>query len=451
MFAWGLTLDEAVFLAKHNNKDLQTQREAVLKAGDECRNVRGSLLPQVTLSGNYYLKRTELPDATMNSIVKLEDLVETGLSDDATADDQTLIDNDKTIAGYVDKVVLPNRVDKTAGINAQLKVDQVLFMADLVNGLKVVKKAMSISEKQYRLQEREVVFTTNELFNQLLLLQEVVGIQQEALDIAKQHQAQVTTMFQQGLVSEYDKLRADLEVSKLEPDLIQAQNNYDIVATQFRNYVGWTDPELHLEGALTPPVDDKVTLDSCIAESREKRIEMDLSSINQDINRVIVENAREAYLPKVVLSGEWDKYTASTDTSIEGKEFGDQYQVGVGFSIPLFTGLSNQAKISKARSDLRKSEIQHRDLEEKIALQVRNSFQTRQHCFERLTVQQQNVALAQRGLEIAQSRYENHVGIQLEVLDAQLQLRSARLAYLNAAYDTIVSDLSLRKALGRDL
>jgi outer membrane protein TolC len=65
-------------------------------------------------------------------------------------------------------------------------------------------------------------------------------------------------------------------------------------------------------------------------------------------------------------------------------------------------------------------------------------------------VQQQNVALAQRGLEIAQARYENHIGIQLEVLDAQLQLRAARLAYMNAAFDATISDLSLHKAMGRD-
>jgi outer membrane protein TolC len=451
ILGWGLTIDQAVDMARQNNKDLQNERESVRRAEAECRNVRGSLLPQITLSGQYYLDKTVLPDATVNSIPHLSDMIDDGLSSSATANDSLAQDNDRLIAEYIDSAIIPSQVSKTAGINGQLKLEQVIFMSDLVNGLKVVNKARSISQKNYQLKERDVVFQARTLFNNLLLLREVVQVQREALDIARQHQSQVADMYEQGLVSEYDKLRADLEVAKLEPDLIQAQNNLDIVEHQFRDYIGWKDSELTLEGELTPPAPDDALLDDCIREAETNRIEADLSTINQQINEVIVLNAKQAYLPKVALSGEIDKYTSSSDTSIEGDEFGTKYQIGIGFSMPLFTGLSNQAKISKARADLRKSQIGHADLLDKIDLQVRNAYQTRVHDFERVNVQQKNVTLAQRGLEIAQARYENHVGIQLEVLDAQLQLRAARLAFLNAAHDAVISDLSLRKALGRDL
>jgi OMF family outer membrane factor len=119
--------------------------------------------------------------------------------------------------------------------------------------------------------------------------------------------------------------------------------------------------------------------------------------------------------------------------------------------MPLFTGLSNTAKIKKAKHTLRQSEINHQDLTEKIELDVRNSYLQWEADLQTVAAQTDNVALAAKGLQIAQARYDNQVSNQLEVIDAQLQLKSAKLSYMNAKYAATISYEKLKKAMGQTL
>jgi outer membrane protein TolC len=119
--------------------------------------------------------------------------------------------------------------------------------------------------------------------------------------------------------------------------------------------------------------------------------------------------------------------------------------------MPLFTGFSNSSKIKKARHSLKQAELDHRTLQEMIELDVRNSYWQLQADLEKVGNQNRNVELATKGLEIANARYENQVSNQLEVIDAQLQLKSAKLSNMNAKYSALIAYKKLLKAMGREL
>jgi outer membrane protein TolC len=63
-------------------------------------------------------------------------------------------------------------------------------------------------------------------------------------------------------------------------------------------------------------------------------------------------------------------------------------------------------------------------------------------------VQTENIRLAERGLQLAQVRYENQVGIQLEVFDAQLTLQTIKLQYYQSIYEIISADRNFKKSIG---
>ena len=89
-----------------------------------------------------------------------------------------------------------------------------------------------------------------------------------------------------------------------------------------------------------------------------------------------------------------------------------------------------------------------RDSEELIALQIRQDHQKLNNAWENYRVQAENIKLAERSLELAQVRYDNQVGIQLEVFDAQIMLQAIKLQYYQAIYEIISADRNLNKSLG---
>jgi len=438
-----LNVSESVELALQNNKELLKAKEEVEKYRQEYNNVRGNLLPQLTLSGGYQYKKTELPDSAIPPRVYLAD----ELSDEAT-------DNDSTIAGFFDlsmSSLFPEKESEEFSAYGQLKLDQVVFMGGkLINGINIAGKLYHLQEKKYYLIEQEIVFTTKDLYYKTKLSGEVLQIQRDALEFAEKYRQQVAVMYEQGLVSEYDLLRAELEAQKLEPELKEAEKNFKLAQESFSNFLGLETKNLILEDDIDLNILPEIELENAVNEALINRMELELSDININVNKVQLRYEKGNFLPDIGISAEYNFY-GMDEKKIESDDWGNYYQIGIGFSMPLFTGFSNSAKIKKARHSLRQADLDHKDLQEKIELEVKNSFLQLQTDLLKTSTQQSNVELAERGLQIAEARYENQVSNQLELIDAQLQVKIAKLNLLNARYSAVISYEKLLKAIGRKL
>jgi outer membrane protein TolC len=191
-------------------------------------------------------------------------------------------------------------------------------------------------------------------------------------------------------------------------------------------------------------------LDSSIEEGLQNRVELELSALNVEVNRINLRYEKGNFLPNIGISAKMNKF-AQSESGIQRDDWGDLYQIGIGFSMPLFTGFSNTAKMRKARHSYRQAQLSDKDLEEKIELDIRNSYLTLQNELEKLSIQEQNKALAERGLTIAEARYQNQVSNQLEIFDAQLQLKTAKLSERKAIFDSIVAYEAFKKSIGKKL
>jgi outer membrane protein TolC len=99
-------------------------------------------------------------------------------------------------------------------------------------------------------------------------------------------------------------------------------------------------------------------------------------------------------------------------------------------------------------SELRQADISRRNLEDGIELEVRAAFLEIEAARERLRSQEKNVEMAEEGLEIANERYLQGYATNLEVLDSQLALNTARQNQLQAIHDLNLAIAKMKKAMG---
>ena len=438
-----LTLQESVEMAKENNKDLQKAREEVGKYRQEYNNVRGNLLPQITLSGGYRYKHMKLPDSAIPMMPSLESEL-----------DNIATHNDSIIAGFIDygfSSFIPDQESDEYSLSGTVSLSQVIFMGGkLINGINIAGKLYHLQEKKYWLDEQNLIFNTTDLYYKTKLAAEVAEIQAEALDFANLYFQQVSDMYEEGLVSEYDILRAELEVQKLEPDVLEAEKNSKLAMESYANHLNLDESNLELIDDTDLPEMEEIDLDSAVESGLKHRMEIELSGIGVDVSKVMLHYEKGNFLPNIGITADYTYFGADAE-KIESDDWGSSYQVGIGFSMPLFTGLSNNSKIKKAKHTLNQSKLDHRSLQEMIELDVRNSYWQLQADLEKVNVQTRNVELATKGLEIANARYENQVSNQLEIIDAQLQLKAAKLSFMNAKYAAVISYTKLQKAMGREL
>ena len=147
-------------------------------------------------------------------------------------------------------------------------------------------------------------------------------------------------------------LRAKLEVTKAEPEVLQAESNYKIIVQNFKNLLVLDEDSLVINDSLVFIEKNIFSLDSSIALCKKNRMELKLSKINSQIYQKAYEIKKKDFYPNVALNAEYNKYSSSTSSSIETDNFGDYYSISLGFSYPLFTGFSRTANIEKSQSCL---------------------------------------------------------------------------------------------------
>jgi outer membrane protein TolC len=440
-----LTLEESIDLALENNLLLRSTAEDVIVANEYYREVKSAILPQLSLSGGFLIKGSELP---LSYIPPARDI--TGdLSGDATADEKHLADVlEKTVNAQI-----PSPKSEESNYIAQLKFDQVLYLGGkLTAGIKAAGIYKKLESSKYELEKQNTIFQTTDAFYQGLLAKEALDINRQAFELAEQHFLRVKTMYDQGIVSEFDLIRAELELSKLKPQVQQAENSYLLWEESFRQQLNLkSDQDIKLDGSIAYKDSETPILDSALDTAKENRVELFLARSNTEMREINLRAQRGSFLPNVSLSAEYSGLSKRGEHSIKPNDFITSYQVMIGFQIPIFKGFGNQAKTAQAKHEYYKATYDYKNLEDKIELDVRNNYQKLLFTKENYQAQKKRIGLAEKGVKIATARYESQVGINLEVLDAQLEYKMARLAYLQSIYELTIAEISLHKAMGLPL
>jgi len=440
----GMTLSTAVEMAISNNHELRMAHEDVEIADQNYNEVRGQLFPQINLNASYSLTNNRLPSSVIPSST-----VSNMLDDPAS-------DNEKLIAAILDRSIPSNRNREEAALAGQLALSQPIFLGgQLFHGLRVLDRVRTLQEKRFELEMQNMVVTVVNAYYDLYLAQEGLAIQREALSNAEQHSERVTNLFSQGLVSEFDKLRAELEVSRLYPEVLSYENLENLAQENFNRITGYSG-DVYLNPILEEKALDfsrfEISLEESLASADENRIELYLINLMADIYAVQFDAEKINFAPNLLFQADITQYASKTGSySIQGDDFGTMGSVGLVFQMPIFTGLSNTSKRLRAKHELRRAEYDVLNTTELIHLEVRQTWQSFNTSKRYLEVQVLNLNLAERALVIAEARYENQAGIQLEVFDAQVQYNAAQISLAQARIRIIKDFYALQKALGNNL
>ena len=435
MFA--LTLQQVRQMALDNSKQLKASWYEVQKYRNDYRSAVGAnLLPQIDFIGAYKYTHNNYPKSS-------------GASGEYFSD---FTDAEKKLGYQVLQIVSDMSTpsgDQTA-LTARVQISQILYSGGKVlTGLDVAKKAYNSLEKRYILTKQEIVFNTTKLYYQLILAQKALEIQKQAKGLATKNLQQTESMYAQGVVSEYQKLRASLEVSKIKTSIVEAESAVSVAKQALENVIGGSIDKA--TDKLIAPQVTELSLDEAISIGIKKRLELELSAIGLEIENKTLSIKKKEFYPNVLFQAAYQKYSLSTDKSVQTSNFGDSYEYGLLFTLPLFTGLSRGEDVKSQTNKLKMAQLEHTRLQENILLQIRSSYNELKASQKNYQTQKQNLALSEKAYSIAETRYNNGVSSQLELIDAQLQKSLSLLEYENSVFRLIVGDFQLKKAIGEEL
>jgi outer membrane protein TolC len=123
--------------------------------------------------------------------------------------------------------------------------------------------------------------------------------------------------------------------------------------------------------------------------------------------------------------------------------------IGVNLSVPIFSGLQRSYQLQQEKLRLRKIENSYKTMKSGIDLQIKQAVTSYQNSMQSLDSQKKNMTLADKVARVTKIKYQQGVGSNLEVVDAESSLKESQINYYNALYNALVAKTDLDKAFGK--
>lgn len=320
-------------------------------------------------------------------------------------------------------------------------------------------KTISLNEEQIELareQAREskvnTIASVKKAYYSLLLARDSYEVFQATYGVAEQNAVNTRAMYDQGMVSEYDKLTADVQLASLKPQLVTVQNSLKLAEMQLKVLMGVDIEEpFKFEGRLSDYEQDLFN-DLMILKSETSLAEN--STLRQlDLQRrqlVLAEKINKlGYVPTLALqlSG---GYSAMPDefNPFKASYFGSS-ALTLAFSWNIWDGGGRLTKTRQSKLQLESLDIQRENVQRQLELAITNSLNGIETAAEQVVSTKESMNNAQKALTISQKRYEVGSGTMLEMNNSETQLLTVRLQYVQAIYDFLNDRADLEKTLGK--
>ncbi len=352
---------------------------------------------------------------------------------------------DKELGSTRDGVYSATRFRDRYG--AGLELAQPLFNGRIGPALRAGKLYRLWAETGIRQAEEDVRFEVVYAYYTAVLSAHLLEVNLASLKTAERQAADTRARRKQGMASNYDELRAEVEVSNFRAKVLQARNDKDVASTALFRLIGASpESDVTLVDSI-PLVIEEIAFEDALRIALERRADLAGAEYSVRLQRESVANARSKYWPE--FSGYASQAWSNPDPHESTRdEWGDEWRAGLQASLPLFDGLARRGALIQERAKLRQYEIALRDTEDKVISQVRQLVLSLKTAEEFASSQSRNLEMAKEALRLVETGLKEGQNTPVEVMDARQALTTASANYYRSIFDHAVTRVSLQKAMG---
>ncbi len=408
-----LTLDKAIELALSENPTMKVAEQEIQLKEVSKREAWQNLLPTVSIDGtiSYNIKVAEIK-TSMGSF-------KMGMDDSNTW-------------------------------NGALQVAVPLYAPAVYKTMSLTKSDLELAVEKSRGSKLDLVNQVTKAYYQLMLAQDSYKVLQDNYKQAEINYDIVKAKFDQGSVSEYDKLSAEVQKNSAWPSVVSGKNAVELAKLQLKVLMGITaDVNLVIDDNLK---NHEVEM----AAAGTQRIDLSNNStlrqldLNADLLRKQRKILNTSFHPTLALVGSYQYQSMSnTNWEVHNYNWSNASSLTLSLSIPLFKA-SNFTKLKTNKIQQSQLAENRLNTERMLNMQAQSYIDNMKKSTEQLQSSKLAVEQAQKGLNISQKRYEVGKGTILELNNSQVSLTNTQLAYNNTIFEYLVAQSELNTVLGKE-
>ncbi|HEY0678138.1 MAG TPA: TolC family protein, partial [Chitinophagaceae bacterium] len=334
--------------------------------------------------------------------------------------------------------------------SAGLSLSQLLFDGQVFIGLQARKASMEFARRSAEVTQEQIKANVYKIYYQVVVGRQQISSLDANITRAEKLLSDTREIFKNGFAEKLDVNKAEVTLTNLRTERLRVDNQIQAGLLGLKLLMGMpARDELVLTDSLSEDeLKDNIVENSYAYGDRKEFQQIELAKQLQEFN---VRRYRLSKLPTVALFGNYSKNAQRNKFNFFNfnEEWFTTALVGVKVSVPIFEGFAKEARIKRAQLELQQTENNMENLRLVIDNEVEQSRLSMRNAIASMDYQKKNMELAEQVYEQTKKKYEQGLGSNLEITNAQTELRVAQNNYFSSLYDAIIAKIDYLRATGK--
>lgn len=434
-----LTLEDAIQMALENNTDIKVSRMNSDKSRAAVREAFGYALPSLDASASFsrFLKKPKMPFPDFEALL-------TNATYSILFDENVIPrDNNK----YVPVETKLQSFVQTNNYEASLTLTQVLFNSAVFRGIGASQVYYDLSLSELRNTISKTKLNVERAFYGSLVTKELLEITRASYENAQENLRNVNALHKQGFVSDFDKMQAEVRTENIRPVLMQMENMLKTTLNDLKLVIGVDQSmDIDVDGKIIYNPEDLPAEEDIIDYALVNNYSLQTMKLKMDLDEAFIDLDLSEYWPSLAAFGNFS-YAGSSD-NWDFQNY-NATTVGLSFSMNLWRGNQTKNRVEQSTITYKQSAEQYDLLKEYVVNQVKAKYLELKRVQSLVEAQERNVTLAEKAYDLSSVRYQEGTGNQLEVQNADVELRQARINRLQSVQSYIITKFELEQLMGK--
>jgi outer membrane protein TolC len=448
------TLDQAILTALQQNPTLLNGEQEIKRTKGVIIQVRAQALPQVNATAQFQWIDPNLTGARVLGTSTTTGTTTGGTTPGTATGAASVVDSPRSqVADPSPTPATTAREISDVSYNISVIGSQLIFNGTTFNQIRGTFFQRDSAYFAFRNILDQLIATVKTQFYQIVVNRELVKVNEENAHLLEEQWKDQQNRFEAGTVPRFNVLQAEVQYYNQLTPLITAQNNLRISKLQLAKTLGLyfqprrgEEPPLEVVGEMPYNV-RIVNLADAIEMGKERRPFLKQARANVLNQLQQVRATAGQYLPTITTSGggQW----VSSPISSSWHDISKGWIATVQGSMPIWDSGAIAGQVIQQRALLSEQKITYDDDVRQVELEIQQAYSNLQQNEELVTSQEKNVELADEALRLAKARLDAGAGVQLDVLNATVQLLTAQSTRLQALFGYNSSLAEFDRATGK--
>src|SRR6266496_5889185 len=433
------TLDQAIVTALQQNPTLLNAEQEIKRTKGVIIQVRAQALPQVNARANFQWTDPNLQGSRIFGTTSTTTGTTTGGATSLMEEVPSQVrDVQVPLAAASPTPSIKNVQGSDVSYAISVLGSQLIFNGTTFPQIRGTFFQRDSAYFAFRNVLDSLIATVKTQFYQIVVNSELIKVQEQSVHLLESQLKDQQNRFEAGTVPRFNVLQAEVALYNQIPQLITAQNNYRIAQLQLAKTIGLDfnplrgeNPPLEVVGEM-PYIPRNIALVDAIELGKQRRPFLKQARANILNQNEQVRAAAGQWLPSITTTGggEW----VSSPTNSSWHDLSKGWIAQVQGSVPIWDSGQIYGQVVQQRALLSEAKISYDDDVRQVELEVQTAYSNLQQNRELIKSQEKNVEQAEEALRLAKARLDAGAGVQLDVLNAQVQLLTAQSTQLQALF-----------------